>query len=85
MTQILAINAGILVGVILALWAISVRIRDVSFIDSFWPLGMVMLAAATFLQAEDGAPGRKLLILALTSVWRWPPPPCAASSSSRQQ
>ncbi|MBL0114847.1 MAG: DUF1295 domain-containing protein [Sphingomonadales bacterium] len=69
MTHILAINAGILVGVILALWAISVRIRDVSFIDSFWPLGMVLLAATTFLQAEDGAPGRKLLILALTSVW----------------
>ncbi|WP_219894906.1 DUF1295 domain-containing protein [Aquisediminimonas profunda] len=69
MTHILAINAGILVVVILGLWAISVRIRDVSFIDSFWPLGMVMLAAATFVQSEDGASGRKLLLLALTSVW----------------
>lgn len=69
MTQILAINAGILIIVILCLWAVSVRIRDVSFIDSFWPLGMVMLAATTFLQSEDGAPGRMFLILALTSIW----------------
>lgn len=69
MTHILAINAGILVVVILGLWAISVKIRDVSFIDSFWPLGMVMLAATTFLQSEDGASERKLLLLALTSIW----------------
>ncbi|MFO1240062.1 MAG: DUF1295 domain-containing protein [Sphingomonadaceae bacterium] len=69
MTHILAINVGILVVVILGLWAISVKIRDVSFIDSFWPLGMVMLAATTFLQSEDGASERKLLLLALTSIW----------------
>lgn len=69
MTNILAINAGLLVVVILGLWAVSLRIRDVSFIDSFWPLGMVMLAGSTFLQASDGAPARKTLILALTAIW----------------
>jgi steroid 5-alpha reductase family enzyme len=69
MIHILAINAGILVVVIIGLWAISVKIRDVSFIDSFWPLGMVMLAVTTYLQSEGGAPERKLLLLALTSVW----------------
>ena len=36
------------------LWAVSVRIRDVSFIDSFWAFGMVMLAISTFVQAHDG-------------------------------
>jgi len=69
MIHTLAINAGILVVVIIGLWAISVKIRDVSFIDSFWPLGMVMLAVTTYLQSEGGAPERKLLLLALTSVW----------------
>lgn len=68
MAQILAVNAGLLAAIMLALWAISVRIRDVSFIDAFWPLGMVILAAATFVQAE-GAPDRMLLIIGLTALW----------------
>ncbi len=68
MAQILAVNAALLAAIMLALWAISLRIRDVSFIDAFWPLGMVILAAATFVQA-DGARDRMLLILALTTIW----------------
>jgi steroid 5-alpha reductase family enzyme len=68
MVQILVTNATLLTGTILVLWAISVRIRDVSFIDSFWAFGMVMLAISTVLQA-DGAPPRMLLIFALTSLW----------------
>jgi steroid 5-alpha reductase family enzyme len=66
--QILVTNATVLGLVILILWAISVRIRDVSFIDAFWPVGMVMLAATTFLQSE-GSPDRKLLLLGLTALW----------------
>ena len=69
MIQILLINAEILVATILILWAVSVRLRDVSFIDSFWAFGMVMMAVATFVQAHDGSPARKLLILALTGLW----------------
>lgn len=69
MIGILAINAAILVAAIIILWLISIRLRDVSFIDSFWPLGMVMLAVSTFAQAHDGAPHRKLLLLVLTSLW----------------
>jgi steroid 5-alpha reductase family enzyme len=69
MIGILATNAAILVAAIIILWLVSIRLRDVSFIDSFWPLGMVMLAASTFIQAHDGAPQRKLLLLVLTSLW----------------
>jgi steroid 5-alpha reductase family enzyme len=69
MFEILAINAAILVASILVLWLFSIRIHDVSFIDSFWAFGMVMLAVTTFVQAEDGSPQRKVLILALTSIW----------------
>jgi len=67
--QILAINAALLIVAMIALWAIAVRIRDVSFIDSFWAFGMVMLAVSTYVQAESGSPQRKFLILALTSAW----------------
>lgn len=68
MVQILVTNAVLLAVVILALWAYSVRIRDVSFIDAFWAFGMAMLAVATFMQA-DGAEPRMLLITALTVLW----------------
>ena len=40
----LAINLGALMIAILLLWAYSVKIRDVSFIDAFWAFGMVILA-----------------------------------------
>lgn len=69
MTQILLVNAAILIASILILWAISVRIRDVSFIDSFWAFGMVMLTVSTYFQAHDGSAQRKFLILALVGIW----------------
>ena len=66
--SILAINAASLIIVILLLWAYSVRIRDVSFIDAFWAFGMVLLAWATW--AQSTMPGaRSHLLLALTTLW----------------
>jgi steroid 5-alpha reductase family enzyme len=65
---ILIINAILLLVVILSLWLVAVRIRDVSFIDAFWPMGMMMLAASTFLMT-DGSEPRKYLLLVLTSLW----------------
>ena len=62
------INAAALLAVILALWAYSVKIRDVSFIDAFWAFGMVLLAWATWTQSS--APdARSHLLLGLTSLW----------------
>ena len=69
MAPILVTNLTILFAIILALWAVSVKIRDVSFIDSFWAFGMVVMAGLTYLQATDGAPARKLLIFGLTALW----------------
>ena len=43
---LLAVNFTGLLAVILLLWAFAATIRDVSFIDAVWPLGMVLLAAA---------------------------------------
>jgi steroid 5-alpha reductase family enzyme len=64
----LALNAAALLAVIILLWAYSVRIRDVSFIDAFWAFGMVLLAWATW--AQSGAPGaRSHLLLGLTTLW----------------
>lgn len=64
----LLINAAALLAVILLLWAYSVRIRDVSFIDAFWAFGMVLLAWAGWMQSDQ--PGaRSHLLLGLTTLW----------------
>ncbi len=68
MIHILFVNAALLCATMFALWLYCVRIRDVSVIDSFWPFGMVMLAASTWLLA-DGSPARKGLLLGLTAIW----------------
>ncbi|OYZ85657.1 MAG: hypothetical protein B7Y00_07575, partial [Sphingomonadales bacterium 17-56-6] len=62
------INAAALMTVILALWAYSVKIRDVSFIDAFWAFGMVLLAWATWAQSESPN-ARSHLLFGLTAVW----------------
>jgi steroid 5-alpha reductase family enzyme len=54
---------------IVALWLISIRLKDVSFIDGFWAFGMVIMAALTYVQDHDGAAPRKLLLLGLTAIW----------------
>ena len=68
MLEMLAVNFSVdLVMMILLCW-VAVRIGDVSFIDAVWGFGMVVMAAASWLQLGD--PGsRATLILAMTAVW----------------
>ena len=65
----LLLNAAILLAAVMALWAISVRINDVSFIDSFWGAGMAMLAVVSWLQLGPGAGPLTTLIMAMTAAW----------------
>lgn len=65
---LLAMNFAALIAVILLLWRVAVHIRDVSFIDAFWALGMVLLAwGAAFQAGFDGL--RTQLLLLLVSLW----------------
>jgi steroid 5-alpha reductase family enzyme len=66
--MVLANNLAILLAVIILLWAVSVKIRDVSFIDAFWGFGMVLLAWASWFQIE-GQGRRAAVLLALTTLW----------------
>ena len=71
MTEILLLlarNLALIVVVMLALWALALRLKDVAFIDGVWGLGMVLLAGATFVQT-DGDPLRKGLLTGLCAVW----------------
>lgn len=65
---LLASNLLGLIAVVLVLWAIAVKIRDVSFIDAFWAFGILLLAWASWLHSGMKS-GRGLFILALVTVW----------------
>ena len=64
----LAMNAAILITCFALLWLISLKTRDVTPVDSFWALGMVVMALTTYAQTT-GAPDRKLLLLGLCAAW----------------
>jgi steroid 5-alpha reductase family enzyme len=74
------LNAAISAACFLLLWLASLRIRDVSFIDSWWGLGIGVIALCAYLEAGAHGPHNKLLLglceawairLGLYLVWRW--------------
>jgi len=78
--QGLLVNLTVLLGAMIIMWLISVRIRDVSFIDAFWGLGMAIMACGAFFQIAQPGPLAMLLCglaslwglrLGLYLIWRW--------------
>lgn len=61
-------NIVLIFGVMILLWLVAVVIKDVSFIDAVWPMGMVLLAAVTFWLANAASPVSALLLM-LTALW----------------
>jgi steroid 5-alpha reductase family enzyme len=61
-------NLGVTAVCFLILWRIAVALKDVSFVDSYWGLGMVVLAWASFLQTGSATP-RKLALVGLCTAW----------------
>jgi len=79
-TDILLVNASISAACFLVLWLVSLRIRDVSFVDSWWALGIVVLAVSTFVQLPSAGIHATLLVvlgcawglrLGIYLLWRW--------------
>ena len=65
---LLGLNLALIVAVMIGLWGVSLRLKDVSFVDAAWPLGMLMLALATW-PRTDGDETRRFLLLWLVSIW----------------
>jgi steroid 5-alpha reductase family enzyme len=67
----LLINLALLMAAMVALWGVSVAIKDVSFIDAVWAYGMVALAL--FSAWRVGVPGdlsaTGWLLAGLTTLW----------------
>jgi steroid 5-alpha reductase family enzyme len=68
MLQLVSLNLAMAIGLFLLLWLVALRLRDVSFIDAFWALGMVVLAINSFVQV-DGDVTRQVVLTGLCVVW----------------
>jgi steroid 5-alpha reductase family enzyme len=66
--EVLLINAAIAAISFLAAWRVAVAIKDVTFVDSYWAIGMVIIGASTFL-ITPGLGAHKLALFGLCLVW----------------
>jgi steroid 5-alpha reductase family enzyme len=66
--HVLALSAGAVAIFMVLVWAVSVRLRDVSIIDPAWGPAFVIVAGVAAV-AGDGDPARRWLLFAMTAVW----------------
>src|SRR5262245_49322151 len=66
--QLLTVNAAITAGMFLVLWRIAVALKDPSFVDSWWALGMVLTAWSSFVLGGAIGP-HSLALTGLATVW----------------
>jgi len=61
-------NLLLILGLMIGVWALSLRLRDASIADIFWGLGFI--ASAWFTAAvSTGSSSRRALVLTLVTVW----------------
>ena len=66
--ELLLMNAVITAACFFVLWRIAVIIRDPSFVDSWWALGMVVIAFAS-LDITHGPKPHGLILTGLCAAW----------------
>jgi steroid 5-alpha reductase family enzyme len=59
---------AVIAAAALLTWLLSIRMRDVSIVDSVWPL-LFLLAAATYMHAASRLGPRSVLVGVLVSLW----------------
>jgi steroid 5-alpha reductase family enzyme len=69
MLSIYANAALVILGLMIALWLISLLLKDSSIVDIFWGTGFVITAWFYFFLTPDGFVARKWLIVILTTIW----------------
>ena len=67
-THILVVNAAVIAVCFAVLWLISIRLKDVSFVDSWWAVGMVVAAWTTYLVTGGHGP-HAMALLAICTIW----------------
>ncbi|MDH4141911.1 MAG: DUF1295 domain-containing protein [Chloroflexota bacterium] len=69
--EIYLTNLVVAAGFMVAVWLVSVALRDASIVDPVWGLAFVAIAWATLLQlgGPSEASARSLLVVALVTIW----------------
>ena len=62
------VNAGVILALFVAAWAICVAQRDCTPVDSLWGLGMGAVAISTYVQTGGGTPHR-MAMTAICVAW----------------
>jgi len=68
-TELLGSTARVVAGCMLALWLLSLALRNASIVDIFWGLGFAVIAGLTFLWTHDSSGPRGALLAGLASLW----------------
>jgi steroid 5-alpha reductase family enzyme len=66
--QIYGIAGLVILGLMTALWLVSLLLKDSSIVDIFWGAGFVLIAWVCF-AFTDGFVWRKALLVALVTIW----------------
>jgi len=69
LTGALAFSGGAVVVFMVAVWVVSLRMRDTSVVDVAWGPGFVVATAVMFVLSPGDNSIRALLVLALVSTW----------------
>lgn len=69
MLELMLFNFVLLIGCMLLLWLLSIALADVSFIDSFWAFGFVVVAIASYWHQGMREGPATLILLGLTTLW----------------
>ena len=67
-TQILVVNAVVIGACFLVLWLVSIALKDPSFVDSWWAIGMVVIAWTSFIVTGGRGP-HAIALTVLCTVW----------------
>ena len=65
----LILNALLIFYVMLAVWAVSVALRDASIIDPVWGLGFVIVAVQAARRREEELSDLETLLVVMTVLW----------------
>jgi len=69
LTELLGATALTVAGCMIAMWLLSLALRNASIVDIFWGLGFAVIGGLTFLWTDDGDAPRRGLLAALVSLW----------------
>lgn len=68
MSELFGATASVIAGCMVALWLLSLVLRNASIVDIFWGAGFAVIGLLAF-SLTDGSTPRRLLITTLVCVW----------------